>query len=146
MHAGDPVSVTGVYVDLDNGICRHLYGFDEIHQVENIYGTPYDDTLVGSALGDNVLNGEDDDTFIAYDGYDIYSLEEKAQIHTTYWKPLVQRLLQMKLMMNFWIQCIYPTLIQRNFTLRGKLIASLSALCQSFLLTPKLVSFQDAMM
>ena len=72
VYAGDPVSETGVYVDLNNGICRHSYGFDEIHQVENIYGTPYDDTLVGSALGDNVLNGEEgDDTFIAYDGYDI---------------------------------------------------------------------------
>ena len=72
VYAGDPVSEIGVYVDLNNGICRHPYGFDEIHQVENIYGTPYDDTLVGSALGDNVLNGEEgDDTFIAYDGYDI---------------------------------------------------------------------------
>ena len=72
VYAGDPVSETGVYVDLNNGICRHPYGFDEIHQVENIYGTPYDDTLVGSALDDNVLNGEEgDDSFIAYDGYDI---------------------------------------------------------------------------
>ena len=51
-----------------------------------------------------------------------YSLEEKDLIHTTLLKPLVQKLLQQKLMMIFWIQLMYPTSIQRNFALRGKLI------------------------
>ena len=72
MYAGDPVNETGIYVDLNNGICQHPYGLDEIHNVENVYGTPYDDTMISSSIGDNVLNGkEGDDTFIAYDGYDI---------------------------------------------------------------------------
>ena len=72
MYAGDPVNETGIYVDLNNGICRHPYGIDEIHNVENVYGTPYNDTMVSSSMNDNVLNGEEgNDTFIAYDGYDI---------------------------------------------------------------------------
>ena len=126
VYAGDPVSEVGIYVDLNNGICRHWYGFDEIHHVENIYGTPYDATLVGSALDDNVLNGEEgDDSFIAYDGYDIliggngsdtYNLLEASGTNL----KLLQQIL--KLMMIFWIQMIYPTSIQRNFALRGKLI------------------------
>ena len=72
MYAGEPLNETGIYVDLNNGICLHPYGLDEIHNVENVYGTPYDDTMISSSIGDNVLNGEEgDDTFIAYDGYDI---------------------------------------------------------------------------
>ena len=72
MYAGDPVNETGIYVDLNNGICQHPYGVDEIHNVENVYGTPYDDTMISSSVGDNVLNGkEGNDNFIAYDGYDI---------------------------------------------------------------------------
>ena len=72
LYAGDPVNEVGIYIDLNNGISQHSYGHDEIHGIENIYASPYDDTLIGSALDDNVLNGrEGDDTFIAYDGYDI---------------------------------------------------------------------------
>ena len=72
MYAGDPVNETGIYVDLNNGICQHPYGLDEIHNVENVYGTPYDDTMISSSIGDNALNGkEGNDNLIAYDGYDI---------------------------------------------------------------------------
>ena len=72
VYAGDSVNETGIYVDLNNGICQHPHGIDEIHNVENVYGTPYNDTMVSSSLNDNVLNGEEgDDNFIAYDGYDI---------------------------------------------------------------------------
>ena len=72
MYAGDPVNETGIYVDLNNGICQHPYGLDEIHDVENVYGTPYDDTMISSSMGDNALNGkEGNDNLIAYDGYDI---------------------------------------------------------------------------
>ena len=72
VYAGDPVSETGVYVDLNNGICQHGYGYDEVYNVENVYATPYNDTLICSSLMDNILNGEEgNDTFHAYDGYDI---------------------------------------------------------------------------
>ena len=72
LYAGDVVNETGIYVDLNNGICQHPHGLDEIHNVENVYGTPYDDIMISSSMDDNVLNGEEgDDTFIAYDGYDI---------------------------------------------------------------------------
>ena len=52
MYAGEPVNETGIYVDLNNGICQHPYGMDEIHNVENVYGTPYDDTMVSSSMND----------------------------------------------------------------------------------------------
>ena len=72
LYAGDVVNETGIYVDLNNGICQHPYGTDEIHNVENVYGTPYDDIMISSSVNDNVLNGEEgQDTLIAYDGYDI---------------------------------------------------------------------------
>ena len=72
MYPGEPVNETGIYVDLNNGICQHPHGIDEIHNVENVFGTPYDDTMISSSIGDNVLNGEEgNDNFIAFDGYDI---------------------------------------------------------------------------
>ena len=72
VYAGDPINQTGIYVDLNNGICKHPYGIDEIENVENVYGTPYDDIMISSSMDDNVLNGEEgNDTLIAYDGYDI---------------------------------------------------------------------------
>ena len=72
VYAGDPINQTGIYVDLNNGICKHPYGIDEIENVENVYGTPYDDIMISSSMDDNVLNGEEgNDTLIAFDGYDI---------------------------------------------------------------------------
>ena len=72
LYSGDVVTETGIYVDLNNGICQHPHGTDEIHNVESVYGTPYDDTMISSSMDDNVLNGEGgNDTLIAYDGYDI---------------------------------------------------------------------------
>ena len=72
LYAGEPFNETGIYIDLNNGICQHGYGHDAIHQVENVYGTPYNDIMISAGFADNVLNGrEGDDTLIAYDGYDV---------------------------------------------------------------------------
>ena len=72
VYAGDPVNEIGIHIDLNNGICQHGYGFDQIQNVENVYGTPYDDSMVDSSMGDNALNGEEgNDVLFAYDGYDI---------------------------------------------------------------------------
>ena len=72
LYAGEPFNETGIYIDLNNGICQHGYGHDSIHQVENVYGTPYNDIMISAGFADNVLNGrEGNDTLIAYDGYDV---------------------------------------------------------------------------
>ena len=72
LYVGEPFNETGIYIDLNNRICQHGYGHDEIHQVENVYGTPYNDILISAGFADNVLNGrEGNDTLIAYDGYDV---------------------------------------------------------------------------
>ena len=72
LYAGEPFNETGIYIDLNNGICQHGYGHDAIHRVENVYGTPYNDIMISAGFADNVLNGrEGDDTLIAYDGYDV---------------------------------------------------------------------------
>ena len=72
LYAGEPFNETGIYMDLNSGFCQHGYGHDEIHQVENVYGTPYNDAMISAGFADNVLNGrEGNDTLIAYDGYDI---------------------------------------------------------------------------
>ena len=72
LYAGEPFNETGIYMDLNSGFCQHGYGHDEIHRVENVYGTPYNDIMISAGFADNVLNGrEGNDTLIAYDGYDI---------------------------------------------------------------------------
>ena len=72
LYAGNVLNETGICVDLNNGICQHPHGIDEIHHVENAYGTPYDDIMISSSMDDNVLNGEGgNDTLIADDGYGI---------------------------------------------------------------------------
>ena len=84
LYAGDVVNEIGIYVDLNNSICQHPHGLDEIHHVENIYGAPYEDIMISSSM-DNVLNGEGgNDTLYGYDifiggnGSDTYNLLESS--------------------------------------------------------------------
>ena len=45
-YMGDPISEDGITVDLGNGDVLHTLGVDYIDEVENVYGTPYNDTII----------------------------------------------------------------------------------------------------
>ena len=48
------------------------FGVDYIESIENVYGTPYDDTLITSGFADNTVSGMNgDDILIANGGYDV---------------------------------------------------------------------------
>ena len=70
-YMGDPISEDGITVDLGNGDVLHTLGVDYIDEVENVYGTPYNDTIITAGFLDNVVLGlKGNDTFIALGGYD----------------------------------------------------------------------------
>ena len=72
LYFGDPFNSTGIVVDLNEGLCDHPSGIDDLDGVENVYGTPYNDIMISSGFDDNVLSGRSgDDMLIAYTGYDI---------------------------------------------------------------------------
>ena len=69
---GDPTELVGVVVDLVNSDVYHSFGVDYIESIENVYGTPYDDTLITSGFADNTVSGMNgDDILIANGGYDV---------------------------------------------------------------------------
>ena len=69
---GDPTELVGIVVDLVNSDVYHSFGVDYIESIENVYGTPYDDTLITSGFADNTVSGMNgDDVLIANGGYDV---------------------------------------------------------------------------
>ena len=69
---GDPTELVGIVVDLVNSDVYHSFGVDYIESIENVYGTPYDDTLITSGFADNTVSGMNgDDILIANGGYDV---------------------------------------------------------------------------
>ena len=70
-YMGDPISEDGITVDLGNGDVLHTLGVDYIDDIENVYGTPYNDTIITAGFLDNVALGMNgNDTLIALGGYD----------------------------------------------------------------------------
>ena len=69
---GHPTELIGIVVDLVNSDVYHSFGVDHIQSIENVYGTPYDDTLITAGLADNTVSGMNgDDILIANGGYDV---------------------------------------------------------------------------
>ena len=69
---GHPTELVGIVVDLVNSDVYHSFGVDYIESIENVYGTPYDDTLITSGFADNTISGMNgDDILIANGGYDV---------------------------------------------------------------------------
>ena len=69
---GHPTELIGIVVDLVNSDVYHSFGVDYIQSIENVYGTPYDDTLITAGLADNTVSGMNgDDILIANGGYDV---------------------------------------------------------------------------
>jgi Ca2+-binding RTX toxin-like protein len=52
------------------GGTRHSFGVDTISQVENLYGTRFDDILIGNDLNNGLDGDEGDDTLIGHGGRD----------------------------------------------------------------------------
>jgi len=74
IYSGDVITQMGIYLDLKFGFCTHdRDAEDTLKDIENAYGTMYNDTLRGNE-NDNVLVGQGgDDTLIPMPGggYDI---------------------------------------------------------------------------
>ncbi len=73
VYAGNPVTQEGVHISLGQGsvITGYDADGDRLTSIENIYGTQYNDTLIGNEE-DNVLVGQGgNDTIIPGGGYDI---------------------------------------------------------------------------
>ena len=69
---GHPTELIGIVVDLVNSDVYHSFGVDYIESIENVYGTPYDDTMITSGFADNTVSGMNgDDILIANGGYDV---------------------------------------------------------------------------
>ena len=69
---GHPTELIGIVVDLVNSDVYHSFGVDYIESIENVYGTPYDDTLITAGFADNTVSGMNgDDILIANGGYDV---------------------------------------------------------------------------
>ena len=69
---GHPTELIGIVVDLVNSDVYHSFGVDHIESIENVYGTPYDDTLITAGFADNTVSGMNgDDILIANGGYDV---------------------------------------------------------------------------
>ena len=70
-YMGDPISEEGITVDLGNGDVQHTLGIDYIDEIENVYGTPYNDIIITAGFLDNVALGMNgNDTLVALGGYD----------------------------------------------------------------------------
>ena len=70
-YMGDPISEEGITVDLGNGDVQHTLGIDYIDEIENVYGTPYNDIIITAGFLDNVALGiNGNDTLVALGGYD----------------------------------------------------------------------------
>ena len=73
IYGGNVLEQRGIHLDLPNGICMHGDDQDTVMNIENAYGTIYDDVLEGDD-NDNILIGQGgDDTRIPRSarGYDI---------------------------------------------------------------------------
>ena len=69
---GHPTELVGIVVDLVNSDVYHSFGVDYIESIENVCGTPHDDTLITAGFADNAVSGMNgDDILIANGGYDV---------------------------------------------------------------------------
>jgi Ca2+-binding RTX toxin-like protein len=72
IYMGDPFNADGIIADLGNGDVHHNFGVDYVDSIENLYGTPFNDTVTTAGHLDNVVAGmKGEDVLIALGGYDI---------------------------------------------------------------------------
>ena len=70
-YMGNPISEEGAFINLNDGDVNHTFGLDSVEEIENVYGTPYNDIIITSGSLDNVILGlNGNDTLVAFGGYD----------------------------------------------------------------------------
>ncbi|XP_064642133.1 uncharacterized protein LOC135496637 [Lineus longissimus] len=92
LFSGNPVNRTGIYVDLHYGQGAGADAEGDIYiSVENVYGTPYDDVLIGNdddniilgrAGNDVIYPGNGTDLLIGAEGRDVYIIGGTTGVKT----------------------------------------------------------------